>query len=377
MRLFAPFACTAIGLFLSGRAPAFELSAEPSLSADGLTYTIHLEIDGLDPAHHRVTFRRREGDGSFEPAARVPSAPPFRDEGVPPGRRLEYEAEVHLRNGTRLARESVRARTPDDWVLEGQNRLDGDRALSAGRVLFRRGSRLTTTGHRLRVRALRLESEDGELRSWSGEEGNGAPGETPQDRDGKPVPGASGQAGRPGKTQGEVVVLALRASGLLRVALRGGNGGDGGAGAPGKAGDAGSPGEGGSYDVHPERGYLTRIKPPTNGGPGGRGGDGGAGGKGGDSGGVRPSLIFVASQEEFHCLGKAESGAPGRGGPPGEPGAGGAGGPPGACPAPLTPASPGPRGPDGSEGRRGADGARSPAKLCVRIGEREEGDCES
>lgn len=363
--------------FLSSLSAAgFELAAEPVLSPDGESYNVRLCVDGIDESLHRVTFRRRIVGGPSAPLPEIKSSPPFVDESVPPGKAYEYEAAIHLENGTRLGEVAARATTPPDLKLTGETKLTDDSTVRAGRVRFSRAARVTLGGRRYNLTALALSAEDADLRSWAEREGAGKAGTVPLDKDARPVPGGAGGDGERGRDQGEVSVQALSARGLLRVTLQGGAGGDGAQGTQGLHGMPGASGFPGSFETHPERGYITRREHPTNGGPGEKGGAGGPGGRGGNGGDVHRAFLLFSDADEMHCLLKVEGGSPGLGGLGGRGGRGGPGGPPGACPERLRPASQGPNGEDGAGGKRGDDGEKGKKAACLRVSDRKEGDCD-
>jgi hypothetical protein len=233
-----------------------------------------------------------------------------------------------------------------------------------GKLTFRRGSRLVSDGFPVRLVVDEIISEGGVLETF--EEGQKA---------------TRGNAGRSG---GIIVLEAARASGDLRVILRGEGGGDG------RNGNAGQPGGPGANapDIllksivvfnGQQAPPLERGRDGSPGNPGENGQDSGAGGSAGSIHvSIKEHSQFNISFEEM----------PGAGG---DPGAGGIGGPGGAGGlggtyyvivdgvrrnygdrAPNGTA--GPSGAHGGTGRTGAPGGQ--ANVCSFAKELHIGDCE-
>ncbi len=189
---------------------------------------------------------------------------------------------------------------------------------------------VSTGGHPLSIRALRLVGENARLVGTSmapSASADGVPGVVGIDAKGAGqsgqdgTDGGNGQAGTDGRGHGNVDIVVDELVGALTIVVSGQAGADGGRG--GRGGNGGK----GARGVASRPGIVDCASGPGFGGKGGSsgsGGDGGNGGHGGNAGAVLVSArkLLTASLEITAVGGAAGKG--GGAGAPGDPGMGGA-----------------------------------------------------
>ena len=209
---------------------------------------------------------------------------------------------------------------------------------------------ITLDGRSLQIEAQEIHSEDGLIRSFA--------------------PGAKAADGKTGRSGGVIEIKTAKATGHLRVEMRGENGGDGIPaaapdaklkGAQGAAGEPGTPGgqigDGGMFA------RASCAKKPTRGLPGDKGHQGNPGGNGQRGGASGHLSVEISKDEGFTLLATTEVGQGGVGASGGEGGEGGDGGPAGALPYSRgllmyeCDQFPGPKGAKGDLGTTGQAGA--------------------
>lgn len=238
---------------------------------------------------------------------------PFLDPGAEPGQSYEYEAA-----GSGGRRIQFRVEMPIDWKIEAVTMIPFENGLmerSPRRLFFGPDGVLVTNGARLQLRIEELLAEKGS-RLVTFLKNQRAP------------------ADQPGRHGGELRLSALRATGELKIELRGEAGGHGSDGPP--------------YGDRPIQ--VDKFRPAPGGAPGHPGKNGQ---RGGDSGAAQITLVrgegfsFSVEQEG------GEGGQGGRGGP----------GQLGAKGNEVWPD--GPQGPPGADGQPG-DSGQITGRVCFR-----------
>ncbi len=207
---------------------------------------------------------------------------------------------------------------------------------------------ITLDGRSLQIEAQEIHSEDGLIRSF-------------------PI-GAKAKQGKVGRSGGVIEIKAVKATGHLRVEMRGENGGDGVPaqapdeklkGATGTTGDAGTPG--GQIGMEGFLNKMSCTKQPGRGGPGEKGHQGNPGGDGQRGGASGHLSVNITQDAGFTLLATTEAGQGGAGASGGEGGDGGDGGLPGGLPSGIAVFAcdqfPGSKGAKGDLGSRGENGA--------------------
>ncbi len=208
---------------------------------------------------------------------------------------------------------------------------------------------ITLDGRSLQIEAEEIHSENGLIRSF-------------------PM-GAKADKGKGGRSGGVIEIKAGKATGHLRVEMRGQNGGDGPPaktpdaklkGAAGDAGDAGT--AGGIIGTEGMTTIMSCAKQPGHGQPGYKGKQGYPGNDGQRGGASGLLSVQIIKDEGFTLLATSEVGQGGAGASGGEGGEGGDGGRPGALPLArgiitfICDQFPGPKGARGDLGRSGEPG---------------------
>lgn len=261
---------------------------------------------------------------------------------------------------------------PTDYVVKGERKLSlADIMLSDGnvkkqfeikgfhRIFFEKEARLITNGIPLVIEAEEIFSQNGRISTF------------PEN--------AKAEAGKDGRSGGDIKIFARRAYGELSIYMRGEQGGEG---LEGKKPDASLKGERGieGIDAIFTQDYIYCNEPgcdhryffcqsqPTDGRDGGPGRQGYPGGRGGNGGATGNLNIEIESAEKFYLVIEKQKGTYGRGGLGGEGGEGGDGGRPGnaivegaqqqACKVvkPGRKGAQGVRGPNGLDGYEGTEG---------------------
>lgn len=232
---------------------------------------------------------------------------------------------------------------PTHWIF------NGDELRISGAV--------STNGHPLTIKALRLVGEQARLIGPATAAASGAPGADGQSgRDGTGAgqsgddgrAGSDGFHGEPGRTHGAIDIEVSEMTGGFEIEASGQTGGAGGQGGRGGRGGDGARGEAS------QPGLLDCASGPGHGGRGGSGGKGGSGGNGGNGGQGAGIRIAVRRNLSAKLLVTAKGATGGEGGAGGTGGAPGAGGPEGALRGRCNPA--GRQGPAGAPGERGRSG---------------------